>query len=408
MALSMPATLAWRVAACVAFGVLTMCTLFFGDADRVSMGLGVVVIGMTVTFFFAAFDVGAEAGPLMQGLFVPRIPDGGSVVAVSMVATTALPFNSFLASSAAQGHTLSSMRRGVSFSTAIAALLSSLVVIAGTGVGHAPGSQFAVSDVTETMRRNEGPAIALCFAIGLYAAAFSSALTVALGASLTAQSLLAAPRPKLSESGAKTDGADDRADDEDNEDDGGNENDSGKDDDKLEKKWHSRGLRFRGVISLIVLLSIAVGASGMPTVMVVILAQVVNGLLLPAVAVCLLFCLEDGAVMPVGPGCFERFRMLFATGATLFLAAHALSSAVGLKGYSALGAAALAALAAMLPIGLRVRRLAAARRAAAAVGSDGIELAATKRGSYTTVAEDVVEDGGGDDDSDSEFTAVPL
>ena len=50
------------------------------------------------------------------------MPAGAGVVVLSLIATTALPFNIFLASSMADGYTLGSMRRGIAFSTFMAAL----------------------------------------------------------------------------------------------------------------------------------------------------------------------------------------------------------------------------------------------------------------------------------------------
>ena len=81
---------------------------------------------------------------------------------------------------------------GVGFSTLMAGILSMFICITGTGIDH-DGDTFTVSDLTDTLKRTEGAMAGLCFGAGMYAAAFSSALTVALGASLTLQSLVGRP-----------------------------------------------------------------------------------------------------------------------------------------------------------------------------------------------------------------------
>lgn len=58
-------------------------------------------------------QVGFTGQAFGEGL-IPNFPsDGGGVTALSMVSTTAIPFNCFLASAAAEGYTMQEMRRGI-------------------------------------------------------------------------------------------------------------------------------------------------------------------------------------------------------------------------------------------------------------------------------------------------------
>jgi hypothetical protein len=91
-------------------------------------------------FLTSAVEVGIDGQEFAEGL-LPTFPshtdngDSGSsggnggnddndsddsnsaVTVLAMVATTAIPFNSFLASAAAEGFELPEMRRGIAFST---------------------------------------------------------------------------------------------------------------------------------------------------------------------------------------------------------------------------------------------------------------------------------------------------
>ena len=79
-----------------------LATLFLGDVDEVSAALGVVSILMIVVFGVAVGELGVDGSKLFLGLLPSVPPSGSAVVAVSLVATTAVPFNAFLASCSAK------------------------------------------------------------------------------------------------------------------------------------------------------------------------------------------------------------------------------------------------------------------------------------------------------------------
>ena len=157
-----------------------LLTLFFGDTDRVSAALGVVSVGMVAVFAAAVAELGVDAEKLFLGLLPTPPPSGSAVVAVSLVATTAVPFNAFLAScsakppagpgAAAARRAVSSMRRGVTLSTWIAAVLSVLIVATGAGVDHDGTSDgdYGVPTLVSGLRKAEGSFAVFCFGLGLY------------------------------------------------------------------------------------------------------------------------------------------------------------------------------------------------------------------------------------------------
>ena len=69
-----------------------------GNIDQIGQALGVVIMSMTIVFAVSAGFVEVDGNAFGNGL-LPNIPAGGSVTVLSMMATTCIPFNMFLAAS---------------------------------------------------------------------------------------------------------------------------------------------------------------------------------------------------------------------------------------------------------------------------------------------------------------------
>jgi hypothetical protein len=170
-------------------GASLLSIIFFGDVNTISVGLGLVVLMMATMFAVSAGEIGVDFVALGEGL-KPSIPEGGAILALSMIGTTALPYNLFLASSLASKNTVASMQTGLAFSTSIAAIASTLIIIVGSAVTEPADMEFSIADLQQVLRTSVGDEAVIAFSLGLFAAAFSAALGVALGAGLSIQSLL--------------------------------------------------------------------------------------------------------------------------------------------------------------------------------------------------------------------------
>jgi Mn2+/Fe2+ NRAMP family transporter len=303
-----------RICVSLVYGVACIATLLIGDIDTISMALGVVVILMVAIFAFAVEEIGVDAEGFFAG-FAPSVPSGAGVVVLSLIATTALPFNIFLASSMSDGYTIGRMRRGIGFSTFMAALLSCLIIAVGSSIELDEGDEFTVHVLAEHLRKNVGESAVVTFCWGLFAAAFSSSLTVALGASITAQSLLSLQLDKPAR--AVQTSVDHLGRGSVN----GSLNSSSKKGGKVgstqlkrrhthtrlhdgstpDDLWNTDGPKFRGIIIAIVVIGTSLAAAGVPTVAVVLAAQVINGLLLPFMALALLVVLNNDKFMARAP-----------------------------------------------------------------------------------------------------------
>ena len=104
--------------------------------------------------------------------------------------TTAIGFNLFLGGAMAKGKSIGETQRGIAFSTMAALCVSVLILIVGSGMQDQDSSEsFTISQLSQFIQDYVGQAGVVVFAVGFIAAAFSSMLTVPLGAALTADSI---------------------------------------------------------------------------------------------------------------------------------------------------------------------------------------------------------------------------
>jgi manganese transport protein len=308
----------FRVLMAMITGVATLAALLWGDVDQIGAALGVIVLAMMVIFAVTAGYVNVPAREFGLGL-IPNFPSGSSITVLSLVATTCLPFNVFLAASLCGDASGGEMRRGIGFASTITAIISVLLVLIGSDITIPLDADFAVEDLGNQIGDNLGFEAKVLFCIGLYAAAYSSAITCPLGAALTAEQILYDDRTSLS-SGTTASRVTEYS--------------------VLDakpaaagvltaplswswlQKWQRGGLFFRGSLFISVGVSIVISSANMDTVSVILFAQVVNGLLLPFVATSLFLCLNDPAIMPRPVLVRDNVLMLVCVGITIFLASY--------------------------------------------------------------------------------------
>jgi len=328
-----------RLAVSIMLAITVALILFKGNVDKISQGLGLVVVVMTVTFTISAMQTGFELGELVTG-FLPQLPPASASgspsapQALGMIATTALPFNVFLASILAEGKTMSETRTGVGFSTVVTAVLSLLVVIVGTGIDLSDGSDFSLSKLTKHIGVSSGPASEFMFVGGLFAASLSSALTVALGAAIACQSLLSTG--------------------------------------PADESWAPDSKSYRGIVAFQLVLSCVCVGLGINTVSLIMLSQVVGGVLLPTVSFCLLVCMNSPRLAELrraraGKTSGRQTRRLnillvFTCTATCFLAFTAVVPIVTADGVTGTPLYVISFLAAMVMLACSIRVVRAQRR----------------------------------------------
>lgn len=239
-----------------------------------------------------------------QGL-IPSIPHDSATLVLSTVGTTAIPFNLFLAGSIAEGNTVESMRFGIRIATGVMFTSSFLITVVGSGVHHNPSDmehEFKVADLVNVLRTSAGERAVVCFAAGLFCAAFSAAIGATMAAALTAQSLL--EKSDFEVAPGEREGSNRQIKEA-----------------KREKRWGEKGFRFRGTLLWVILVGALTSGFDLPTVPVVLMCQVVNGILLPFLSTCLILCVNDPKIMAQEPQTpFQNITLALAVTFTVFLA----------------------------------------------------------------------------------------
>jgi len=270
---------------------LTMATLASGGTKGISLLLSAVVGLMIVCFATALGSSGVHVN-VLAGL-VPLIPEGGSELALAVVGTTAIPINLLLGSSIARSSTVAAMRRGVGLASSLSGFISVLVLLVGTLVpSRPPCVAFKLEDVSHVLEALVGPAGRVMFAMGLFGAGISSALTIPLGTTLALEELFGLRREEAAKPVRGLAGADAAADaTADVTTDAITDRPGVLSDLSGRLRWCRWGRHV--FLATFLGLSLIPSLLQLPTISIIMTAQIVNGLLLPCVASALLLCLND-------------------------------------------------------------------------------------------------------------------
>lgn len=259
--------------------------LWSGSASGVAKSLGVLVAVMGIAFLYTSFFTSSSAAAIAEGLFIPTIPPDGLLLVVGLVGTTIVPYNLFLGSGLGKGQKLDEMRFGLLIAVGLGGLVSMAVLFTGTGTSL----PFSFESMGVVLEESVGPAGSGLFAVGLFAAGFTSSVTAPLASAITAQSIW-----------GKNSGG-----------------------------WHFTGLNYRLAWGGVLLVGVIFGLLELRPVPVILLAQAINGILLPVAAVGLLLVLNDEKLMRRHTnGAFSNMAVLFIVGVTLFLGIHQVARAI--------------------------------------------------------------------------------
>jgi manganese transport protein len=232
-------------------GAAASALLALGTARTVAKALGVVVAFMGVAFLVTALMLRPALPELAEGLLVPSFPPGSGILVLGLIGTTVVPYNLFLGSGLALGQSLREIRFGLSVAVLLGGVISMGILVAGTSVQE----PFSFEVLAEVLSAKLGIWAGPLFALGLFAAGFSSAITAPLAAALTVRSLFAR--------------------------------------DEQDTRWTEGGWRYRAVWGAVLLTGVGFGLAGVQPVPAILLAQAFNGVLLPFVAAFLLIVSND-------------------------------------------------------------------------------------------------------------------
>lgn len=251
-----------RAAWVLACALTAAALLLTGAYKVVEYALIGLVALMSVVFVATAVSLGPELAGLWRALARPGIPAGGGLMVLALVGTTVVPYNLFLHSAAVRekwgGLPPVEAARQARLDTIVAILIGGVVTLAilATAVPLYLAA-VRVEGVAELALQLEpllGPWARGFFALGLFAAGLTSAITAPLAAAWATAGLLG---------------------------------------------WDTglRGTRLRAVWAAIILVGALAAVTGTRPLEAILLAQAANGLLLPVVAVFLLWVMNRRALI---------------------------------------------------------------------------------------------------------------
>jgi Mn2+/Fe2+ NRAMP family transporter len=229
--------------------------LWFQSPPVVARLLSLIVALMGIAFLVTAWRIGPPLGEVVQGTFLPSLPAGSSVLVLGLLGTTVVPYNLFLGSAIAPGEDLADLRLSLAVAIGFGGIISLAILIAGTAV---PGT-FSFEALSGVLERGLGSWTNRLFALGLFGAGFSSAVTAPLAAALTASQILGTDRSDV--------------------------------------RWSQRSWRYRAVWLGVLVAGVGFGVSDVRPIPAIVLAQALNGLLLPLVSIFLFRAVNDVGLM---------------------------------------------------------------------------------------------------------------
>lgn len=274
-------------------GAAAIALLFLPHYRHLERVLISLVLTMSGIFIVSAVMLSPPWSALGRGMLLPTIPDGSLLTVIALIGTTVVPYNLFLQSNAARerwstSHDRSASLKAARTDTIVSVSLGGVVTLAilstAVVVFYASGRPFAAQDLAAQLESTLGPSGRYVFAVGLFAAGLSSAITAPVAAAYAVCGAL-----------GLTD--------------------------------HLRGSAFRAVAIAVIVTGTAFAALGARPLSLILFAQAANGLLLPFIAIVLLWLMNQrGYIGDAANGWLSNTLGALVVIATVGLGAHKILS----------------------------------------------------------------------------------
>lgn len=258
-AMDIPFTLGGFNLISLVIGGLAFALLYSGSYKVIERWLIGLVVLMSVAFLIAAFATRPSIAEILKGMFVPSLPDKGTLTVMGIVGTTVVPYNLFLHASLVKekwdrsAH-LADVRRDLYISICLGGFVSIMIIVAAAALHDKGISVVTALDMAVSLENVLGPVAKYVIGLGLFAAGITSAITAPLAAAYVCTELLDLDRDM-------------------------------------------KGRAFRSVWMAILGVGILFSSLGWKPIEVIKYAQLTNGILLPVIAGFLLWIVNKRSVM---------------------------------------------------------------------------------------------------------------
>ncbi len=238
-------------------GVIAFILLFIGNYKFIERSLIGLVILMSISFLITAIITKPDMMAVLEGIFIPRLPEEGLLMVLGLVGTTIVPYNLFLHASLVQekwkgAKDLKVARKDALVSIVLGGVVSMAIIICAASI-----NQNEIKDIVGLAKGLEplyGSFAKYFLGIGLFAAGITSAITAPLAAAYVARGCFG-------------------------------------------WKGGLKSTKFRGIWMLVLLMGVVFSSLGLRPIEIIKFAQVANGLLLPVIAGFLLWVVNRSSVL---------------------------------------------------------------------------------------------------------------
>jgi Mn2+/Fe2+ NRAMP family transporter len=248
--------------------------------------LSILVSIMALLFLLLSLKTDYSITDMVLSFVQPKIPDSSSILIIGLIGTTIVPYNLFMGSGLSKNKDLKSTRFGLITAILIGGVITILIIITGTIIQ----GEFNFETISSTIHLKTGFWGTYAFAIGLFAAGFTSSVTAPFAAAITAKTL-------ISNSNSK----------------------------------HQKSI-YRLTWIIVLCVGTFFSLLDYHSVLIIILAQAINGLILPLVAISIFFVINDRNIISGNNrnNAVANLVLILIIGVVIFLGIHHLLT-VGLS-----------------------------------------------------------------------------
>ena len=238
-------------------GFIAFSLLFIGNYKILERSLIFLVIIMSISFIITAVITKPDIIKLMEGLFVPKFPEGSILIIIGLIGTTVVPYNLFLHASLVKEKwnkvsDLKFARNDTIIAIVLGGIVSMCIVISSASLDIE--SINSAADLAKGIEPLYGLSSKYILAIGLFSAGITSAITAPLAAAYVATGCLGWP-------------------------------------------MKMKSVKFRAVWMFILIIGVISSSSGFKSIEIIKFAQVANGILLPVIAGLLIWIVNKKSVL---------------------------------------------------------------------------------------------------------------
>ncbi len=240
----------------IIIGAIAFALLWTGSYQLIERFLIALVLTMSLVFLVTAILVQPNLSQLGRGMFIPSIPD--PLLVLGIIGTTVVPYNLFLhASSISEKWKDQSELKTVRIENAIAIIIGgfiSVCIIITSAAMMGNGEVSNAADMALQLEPLLGSWAKYFFALGLFSAGLSSAITAPLAAAYAARGIFG---------------------------------------------WdnHFKDMKFKMVWMFILGIGILFSFLGFKPILVIQFAQIANAILLPIIAIFLIYIMNKESIL---------------------------------------------------------------------------------------------------------------